>query len=189
MYRGRRVQQRLHDSPCLLDPVLAGEPHNLANHRSVQQHLVRGWPFAALLGKLHVEVDGLWDGRVCAPRLDSESDPSRRIEFDDKLARLRSSITHQAEAKPRRLLENNTELRLGDREPLASADEERHPRPAPVVDVEPQRGVRLGGRVGGDARDTQIALILPTDVVGRISLGDRAEQRDLGVLDRSWVMP
>jgi hypothetical protein len=64
---------------------------------------------------------------VRASGLDSESDPSRRIESDDKLAWLRPSIALQAEAKPRRLLEDNAKLRLGDREPLASADEERNP--------------------------------------------------------------
>ena len=56
---GRRVEQRLHDSPGLLDAVLAGEAGAVAEHGGVQQHLVGGRPLAALVGELHVERDGL----------------------------------------------------------------------------------------------------------------------------------
>ena len=51
------------------------------------------------------------------------------------------------EAEPRRALEDEPQLGLGDRQALAGADEERHARPAPVVDLQPQRGVGLGRRV------------------------------------------
>ena len=39
--RRRRVEQRLHDPPRLLDAVLAREARALADHRRVEQHLVR----------------------------------------------------------------------------------------------------------------------------------------------------
>ena len=43
-----RVEQRLHDPPGLVDPVLPGEAGAVAAQRSVQEHLVRRGPFTAL---------------------------------------------------------------------------------------------------------------------------------------------
>ena len=63
------------------------------------------------------------------------------------------------------VLEHEPQLGLGDRQPLPGADEERDARPAPVLDVEAQRRVGLGGRVGGDAVDRAVALVLAADVV------------------------
>ena len=40
VHRRRRVEQRLHDPPRLLDAVLAGEARAVADQRRVQQHLV-----------------------------------------------------------------------------------------------------------------------------------------------------
>ena len=45
------------------------------------------------------------------------------------------------------MLEDEPQLGLRRRQALAGADEERHAGPAPVLDLEPQRGVRLGRRV------------------------------------------
>ena len=42
-------------------------------------------------------------------------------------------------------------------EPLARAQVERHARPAPVVDLEPQRGERLGAWIRADARLVEVA--------------------------------
>ena len=61
------------------------------------------------------------------------------------------------------------------------------PGPAPVLDVEPERGVRLGGGAGGDTLDVLVAVVLTADVVGRVGLDDRAEQRDLRLLDGGQV--
>ena len=47
-----------------------------------------------------------------------------------------------------------------DEEQLAGADEEGHARPAPVVDLEAQGGERLGRRVGRDAVDRQVPVVL-----------------------------
>ena len=85
------------------------------------------------------------------------------------------------------MLEHDADLGLGHREALPGADEERHARPAPVLDLEPQRRVRLRRRVGGDAVDPEVALVLPADVVRRVCLQHRAEQRDLRILDRRGV--
>ena len=57
--RGRRVEQRLHHPPGLLDAVLAREALAVADHRRVQEHLVRCGALTAFLGELHVELDRL----------------------------------------------------------------------------------------------------------------------------------
>ena len=97
-----------------------------------------------------------------------------------------SGTARPSSSKPssRRMLEDEPELGLRHRQALAGADEERHARPAPVLDVQAQRGVRLGGRVRRDAVDRQVAVVLAADVVGRVGVVDRAQERDLRVLDR-----
>src|SRR4249920_3548227 len=40
MHLGRRLEERLHDAPGLLDAVLPGEAHALPHERCVEQHLV-----------------------------------------------------------------------------------------------------------------------------------------------------
>ena len=183
VHRRRRVEQRLHHAPLLLDRVLAREAEALADQRRVEQHLVGRRALAALGGELHVELDRA--GAVRAMRLDDEPDAGRRVELDDELVRL--GVVERREAQLRRALEDEPELRLRHGQALAGADEERHARPAPVLDLQPQRGVGLGGRVGRDAVDRAVAVVLPADVVRRVGLLDRAEERDLRVLDRLHV--
>ena len=72
-------------------------------------------------------------------------------------------------------------------QPLPRADEEGHAGPAPVLDLEPERRVRLGGRVRRDSVDVEVAVVLTAHVVSRIGGDDGAEERDLGVLDRVGV--
>ena len=115
-------------------------------------------------------------GPPCGRRHDPY--PGRRVELDHGLVGLRSPVECR-EPETRRVLEDHADLRLGDGESLARSDEERHARPAPVVDVEAERCVRLGGRVRCDAVDREVALVLPADVVGRVGLGDRAVEGDL----------
>ena len=52
---------------------------------------------------------------------------------------------------------------------------------------EPQRGERLGGRVGGHPVDREVAVVLAADVARRIGGLDRAVERDLGLLERVHV--
>ena len=47
----------MHDPPCLLDAVLSREAGGVADHRGVEEHLVRRCALAALAGELHVELD------------------------------------------------------------------------------------------------------------------------------------
>lgn len=84
----RRVQQRLHDPPRLLDGVLADEAPAVSAHRGVQEHLVGGRPLAALARELHVESDRLRLGRLGPLRIDLEADPGGRVEPDHELVGL-----------------------------------------------------------------------------------------------------
>src|SRR5215211_576193 len=86
--RRRRVEQRLHHPPGLLDAVLAGEAGAVALHGGVQEHLVGGGALAALLGELHVEADLLGGGRVGALGVDQQPDPGGGVEPDDELVGL-----------------------------------------------------------------------------------------------------
>ena len=91
------------------------------------------------------------------------------------------------EAQRRRTLEDEPQLGLGHGEPLPGPDEERDTRPSPVLDLEPHRGVGLGGRVRRHAVDVEIPVVLASHVVSRVGLDDRVEQGHLGVLDRLQV--
>ena len=87
--RRRRVEQRLHDPPLLLDAVLTCEPQGLPVHRGLEQHLVRRRALTALVGELHVEADRLHRHRVRPPRLELEPDAGAWIEADHQLIGLR----------------------------------------------------------------------------------------------------
>ena len=98
-----------------------------------------------------------------------------------------ASGSRSLEAEARRLLEHEPQLGLRDGQELAGANEERHPGPPPVVDVEPKRGVGLGRRVGGDAVDVAVAVVLAAYVVRGVGFRRRAEHRGLRVLDRGGI--
>src|SRR5262245_51650848 len=142
MYRRRGVEQRLKDPPRLLDGVLAGEPDALADERRVEQNLVRRRTLTAFRRELHVEVDAA--RAVGAMRLQLEPNACRRVELDDQLVRLDLAVERR-EPESRWMLEHEPQLRLRHGQPLAGADEERHSGPAPVLDLELQRGVGLRG--------------------------------------------
>ena len=88
------------------------------------------------------------------------------------------------EAQTRRLAEHRAQLGLSGAELLARTDEPRYAGPAPVVDVQTHRRVGLGGRFRGDAIDLEVAVVLAAHVMLRVGFGHRAEQRELGVLQR-----
>src|SRR5262249_60194264 len=80
----------------------------------------------------------------------------------------------------RRTLQLDHDLRGGDRKRLPDPDEDRYPTPAPVVDVEAQRGEGLDLGVGRDARLLAVAAELTSNHVGRSEGSHRLEQ--LGAL-------
>ena len=61
--RRGRVEKRLHDPPGLLDAILPGEARAVADHRRVEQHLVRRGSLPPLFRELHVEL--ICSGRPC----------------------------------------------------------------------------------------------------------------------------
>ena len=91
------------------------------------------------------------------------------------------------EAEARRSLEDEPQLGLRDRQVLAGADEERHARPAPVVDLQAHRGVGLGRRVRRDPVDVAVAVVLAADVVRRVARRHRVEDGEQGVLERVGI--
>src|SRR4029450_2879819 len=135
MNRRRRVQQRLHDPPRLLDTVLAREARAVADHRRLEQYLVRGRAFPTLLRELHLELDRRGTGDVRAVCVDDQLDSGRRVEPDHKLIGVGRGVA-EAEAQLRGMLEDDSELGLSRLETLAGADEEWHARPPPVRDLE-----------------------------------------------------
>src|SRR4029077_15206389 len=116
-------------------------------------------------------------------RVEHDADAGRGIEPENELIRLDGAV--HSEAELRRMPEDDPQLRLRYREPLAGANEERDARPPPVVDLQPQRGKGLRLRAGGDAVDVAIPVVLPADVMGWVGRDDRAEQRHLCVLERA----
>ena len=90
-------------------------------------------------------------GPVFAVRLDDEPHAGRGVELEDQLVRHDLPL-ERGETQLRRMLEDEPKLRLGDGKPLAGPDVEGNACPAPVLDVEPERCIGLGRRVGRNAR-------------------------------------
>ena len=64
----------------------------------------------------------------------------------------------------------------------------RHARPAPVVDLQAHRGVRLGRGVVGDPADVPVAVVLAAHVVRRVGRRHRVEDREQRVLVRVGIV-
>ena len=140
------------------------------------------------LGELHVERDRLRAARVGAVGVEDHPRAGRGVELDHELVGLGPAVPVFHEAEAGGMAEDDPQLGLGDGQLLAGADEPRHPRPAPVVDLQAHRGVGLGGGVLGDAVDVEVAVVLPAHVVRRVGVGGGAEDGVLGVLERLGVV-
>ena len=109
----------------------------VADQRGVQQHLVGGGPLAALLGELHVELD------LARLRLRSARWASRIIRIPVEGSILNTIWDGSGRRRPRGMNGSRGAWRNTSRssvwlvgQALAGADEERHSRPAPVVDLQ-----------------------------------------------------
>src|SRR5690242_15109494 len=176
---GRVVEQRLHDAPGLLDAVLPGEELMVAGQPGVQQPLVRFRGLAQLAGERGVQVDR-------APGLPGQRgqlQPQARVRVDPQhdLVGLGSGRLGQ-EGQPGGSGRGRPHLGDSVRQRLAGAQQDRDVRPAPVVDLQPQRDVGLGGRAAGHAGDIGVPLVLPAHVVLRVGRGHGAEYLRLLVL-------
>ncbi len=87
------------------------------------------------------------------------------------------------EHRARRLLEGDRDDARALGEPLAGAQEERHTRPAPVVDEALERDERLGLALRPDARLVAVADVLPAHDVVRLDRRHRAEDLVLLLAD------
>src|SRR5579875_3601119 len=174
----RVVEQRLHDPPGLLDAILPREKLMIAGQASVQQPLVRFERLAQFGGERGVEVDR-------APRavavLGGDLQPQARVGVDAQHDLVRLHLLGRGqEGEPGGAPQQ--EPHLGDlrRHRLAGAQEDRHARPAPVVDLQPEGRERLGGGPARHTGDIQVALVLAADVACRVGGWHRAEH--LGLL-------
>src|SRR5262245_48618712 len=86
-----------------------------------------------------------------------------------------------------RLTECNRDDSLPLGQPLAGAQEERHPCPPPVVDQTLQRNEGLGLRLRADTGLLPVARILTPDHIGRLDQLHAAEDLVLLLADRSWL--
>jgi hypothetical protein len=176
---GRVFQQWLDDAPGLLDPVLPGEELMVADQRRVQQPLVRLGGLPQLAGERGVQVDG-------APRLFGQRgqlQPQARVRVDPQhdLVGVRPGGQGE-EGQPGGAAQQQPHLGDLARQRLAGPQEDGDVGPATVVDLQPHRHVRLGGRSGGHAGDVVVPLVLPADTVRRVGLRHGPEHLGLLVL-------
>ena len=191
--------QRPHDRPGALDLVVADEQRRVADHRVEQQTVVGvdGLAREALLvGEVHRDVAHR-ERRARDLGAEREADPL--VGLDPQRERVPPQVAGElaGERQVRRALEDHPHLGQAMAEPLAGAHEDRHARPAPVVDVDADRDVRLHlgmrvdtrfGAIGGDrfAVDRAGAVLAADDLRGGLFLvedDDRSEQLHLLVPD------
>ena len=151
-----------------------------------RKDLVGGRALTAHLCELDVEQDRRRRADVRPVGVEDDARAGRGVELDHELIRFGSAVEGR-EAEARRVLEDEADLGLRHRQALPRADEEGDARPAPVVDVEPERRVRLGRRVVGHALDRAVAVVLAPHVLRGVGRADRAEQGDLRLLERVHV--
>ena len=159
--RGRRVEQRLHDPPGLLDDLPAWEEGVVPAQRVGEEALVGcgGSPSSSAKSRSR---SGLRD--LLAGRLRADHDRDARVPAD----------AQDDVVVPRAVEAVGPQLSFGTRcrrmttsvavtEGLARADQDRHARPAPVLDLEAERDERLRVRVRGATPRRRGTLVLPAD--------------------------
>ena len=150
---GPVVEDRVEDLPGPLDLRVPREQRRVAEQHVEDQPLVglgAGLGERAAVGEVHVHVADLHRG---ARHLGAEADRHALVGLDPDHQRVVGELLGRglAERQVRRPLEHHRDLGDPAAEPLAGAQVERHPGPAPVVHVQGHRGVRLGGRGLADA--------------------------------------
>ena len=181
----RVVEQRLDDAPGLVDRVEVREQLRVAAQRVAEQALVRLRLLGVLLVEEQVEVDPVEGVLARLLRHQADLGPGLGLHPDDQLVGVGDHPP--ADPEPRRALEHDPDLGRLDRHRLAGADVERHPGPAPVVDLELQRDEGLGVGTELDPVDLLVAAVLAAEVAGRVGRGHRPEQVGAPVADRVGV--
>src|SRR5262249_17225001 len=152
--RGREVEDGVHDLPLRFDGILATKQVGVALHRVTEQPFVRKHVARLLLPgqKLRVAADHrlAWalDAHADGHRGDGGPDANTAV-----LARRCVLVVDVAAGS----FELDSDLDRPLRKTLTGADEERHTRPAVVVDMELHGRERLDRRVTSDAGLVTIA--------------------------------
>src|SRR5271165_1654003 len=167
--RGPEILDRVEDPPAQLDLLLPGEQRRVADEDIEQQPLVglgTGLGEGLAVGEVHVHVPDL-HARTRHLRAEPDRDPLVRLDPDHQRVLAEFLGVGGRERQVRRALEDQRDFRNAARQPLARTQVERHSGPAPGVDAEPQRGVRLGPGIGRDAVLLQEAAHLASALPAR----------------------
>src|SRR6266508_1426131 len=139
------------DPPLLLDLVGAREERRVAAQRIEDQALVglgEACAKRAAVEEVHVHRA---HGHALAGHLDADAERDALVRLHVDREHVRAQTVRLHEERMRRALELHGDRRLAPREPLAGAHVEGRVGPAPVLDPELRRDVRLGRRLGVDA--------------------------------------
>ncbi len=173
----------VHDPPGGLDAVLAGEQEVLAGHGVAEEPLVGGHLVGLVVGEpeLHgVTLERLPGGLGAGadPDLDLGAHPEPQVV---RVAGQGLVLGEDALGGP---VQPDEHLGARHRQLLAGPHDERDTLPAPRVDVELHRGVRLDVGLRVDAGLVAVALELAADQVGAAQRVDGEEHLLLRVAQR-----
>src|SRR5512134_3834567 len=134
-----RVEQRLHDSPRLLDHPPAREERAVPTERIGEKPLVRLRRLAELLGEVEIEGDGPRDLLAWSLRAQEDRDSSVPAYAKHDVVVSRGVEAMPPPLQVRDALESDDDLRRSPGKRLSRSNQDRHPRPAPVLDLELER--------------------------------------------------
>ena len=178
------------DPPLLVEGVGPPEPAGVADHGVLEEPLVRLLALAEDVVEGHLEVDRSGDELVARHlRLEVEHHAVVPAEPEAEVVGVRRGRPGRREQQPGRGVELDDGLGGGDGQVLAGADEPRHARPAPRVDLHPEGDEGLDVGRGVDARLLAVAAVLAPDDGRRLHGPDLAEQLAALVAERAGVGP
>ena len=156
--RGPHAQHRVHHAPGPGDLVVAQEQRLVAGDDVEQQQLVGVEVVLPDAAVARVQARGL-GAQLQARLLDLQlhAQALHRLQVHEDPVRRQALDGRGAEELLRHVLEADGDERVVGRHALAGAQEERNAAPAPVVDVELERGVGLGGAVRRHPRLLEVA--------------------------------
>lgn len=176
----RVVKNRLHDPPRLLDSVLASEKLAIADQSGIQQSFIGPDRFTEVFGERGVQVNAL--PRVAGLRGYLQAHARIWVDAQHNLVRLGRPAVGQ-ESQPGNMVQEHPHLSYPLWQSFSGPQEDRHPGPAPVVDLGPECDIGLGLRVLGHPRDIAVTLVLAPHVVRRLQRRHGTEHLGLLVVE------